>query len=133
MLSYKPSSFNVRSNFFLKYRQEAVKHRVRQVFYHWLERARRSLHRRRIMQDFPASVIPLSIKEHAQRWSISKIDDSEAWELCSKGNEKVLDIPGRMCCLRVTSQAGNAMIITMYLHWYISQGLSGKQIMTIEY
>jgi len=48
------------------------------------------------MHDFPASVIPLSIKEHAQRWSISKSDESDPWELCSKGNEKVLDIPGTL-------------------------------------
>lgn len=74
-------------------RQEAIKRRVQQVFYYWLEKARRSLRRKRVMHDFPASVIPLSIKEHAQRWSLSKNDEADAWESCFKGNEKVLDIP----------------------------------------
>ncbi|KAK3931372.1 Protein xmas-2 [Frankliniella fusca] len=68
-------------------RKEAVQCRVKQVFYLWLQKARRSLHRRQVMEDFPASVIPLSIKEHAERWGFSENVDVSA----SKREEKLID------------------------------------------
>lgn len=68
-------------------RLEAVQCRVKKVFYHWLQRARRSLHRRRVMEDFPASVIPLSIKEHAERWGFPENMQISA----SKREEKLID------------------------------------------
>ncbi|KAJ1519901.1 hypothetical protein ONE63_004140 [Megalurothrips usitatus] len=69
-------------------RKEAVQQRVKQIFYHWLERARHSLHRKCVMEDFPASVIPLSLKEHAERWGFS----TNLQDVCVKRDKKILDL-----------------------------------------
>lgn len=87
----------VLTKFNQSFRQAAVKNRVKEVFYFWLERARRSLRRRHVMEDFPASVIPLSVKEHAERWGFAEDIQANALEACSKGTEKTLDFLGEYC------------------------------------
>lgn len=49
------------------------------------------------MEDFPASVIPLSVKEHAERWGFAEDIQANALEACSKGTEKTLDFLGEYC------------------------------------
>lgn len=46
------------------------------------------------MKDFPASVIPLSIKEHAERWGFPEDIHADFSEAHFKRHEKSLDLPG---------------------------------------